>query len=115
MKWVTWENVGVDRIACAWLIRKHIDTKAKFLFVPKGTQSLPAGAELTMSQVVSVVLFNFFIVFPLFGTFVASFAAFYRRFLRNSNQAAAARRSQRSRQGTQKRPTSRPSTARARR
>ena len=76
---------------------------------------LPAGAELTMSQVVSVVLFNFFIVFPLFGTFVASFAAFYRRFLRNSNQAAAARRSQRSRQGTQKRPTSRPSTARARR
>jgi hypothetical protein len=76
---------------------------------------LPAGAELTMSQVVSVVLFNFFIVFPLFGTFVASFAAFYRRFLRNSNQAAAARRAQRSRQGTQKRPSSRPSTARARR
>ena len=20
MKWVTWENVGVDRIGCAWLI-----------------------------------------------------------------------------------------------
>jgi len=45
MKWVTWENVGVDRIGCAWLIRKHIDPKAKFLFVPRGTASLPAGAE----------------------------------------------------------------------
>ena len=45
MKWVTWENVGVDRIGCAWLIRKHIDTKARFLFVPKGAQSLPTGAE----------------------------------------------------------------------
>ena len=45
MKWVTWENVGVDRMACAWLIRKHIDPKARFLFVPRGTQPLPAGAE----------------------------------------------------------------------
>ena len=25
MKWVTWENVGVDRIACAWLIKRSID------------------------------------------------------------------------------------------
>ena len=31
MKWVTWENVGIDRIGCAWLIRKHIDPKAKDL------------------------------------------------------------------------------------
>ena len=45
MKWVTWENVGVDRIGCAWLIRKHIDPKAKFLFVAKGAQPLPQGAE----------------------------------------------------------------------
>jgi hypothetical protein len=45
MKWVTWENVGVDRIGCAWLIRKLIDPKAKFFFVPRGTQKLPAGAE----------------------------------------------------------------------
>ena len=45
MKWVTWENVGVDRIGCAWLIRKQIDPKAKFLFVPVGTEPLPAGAE----------------------------------------------------------------------
>ncbi len=45
MKWVAWENVGVDRMACAWLIRKHIDPKAKFLFVPVGSQPLPKGAE----------------------------------------------------------------------
>ena len=45
MKWVTWENVGIDRIGCAWLIRKHIDAKAKFIFVPVGTISLPDGAE----------------------------------------------------------------------
>lgn len=45
MKWVTWEHVGVDRMACAWLIRKQIDPKAKFVFVPRGTQPLPAGAE----------------------------------------------------------------------
>jgi len=46
MKWVTWENVGVDRMACAWLIRKHIDPKAKFLFIPVGqTRDFPANAE----------------------------------------------------------------------
>jgi hypothetical protein len=45
MKWVTWENVGVDRIACAWLIRKQIDPKATFLFIPPGQRELPNGAE----------------------------------------------------------------------
>lgn len=46
MKWVTWEKVGVDRMACAWLIRKRIDPKAKFQFVPVGqTKDLPKGAE----------------------------------------------------------------------
>jgi hypothetical protein len=46
MKWVTWENVGVDRMACAWLIRRRIDPKAKFVFVPVGrTKDLPIGAE----------------------------------------------------------------------
>lgn len=45
MKWVTWENVGVDRIGCAWLIRRFVDAKARFLFVPSNTKSLPKGAE----------------------------------------------------------------------
>lgn len=45
MKWVTWEQIGVDRMACIWLIRRWIDPKAEFLFVPIGTASLPKGAE----------------------------------------------------------------------
>ena len=45
MRWVTWTNIGVDRMACAWLIRRHIDPQAEFEFVPFGEQSLPAGAE----------------------------------------------------------------------
>ena len=32
--WVTREGVFVDRIACAWLIRRFIDPRAKFKFVP---------------------------------------------------------------------------------
>jgi len=45
VKWVTWEYVGVDRMACAWLIRKHIDPQAEFAFIPAGVKSLPEGAE----------------------------------------------------------------------
>lgn len=45
MKWVTWQNVGVDRMACAWLIRRSIDPKAKFVFIPAGTKPLPSDAE----------------------------------------------------------------------
>ena len=44
MKWVTWENVGVDRIGCAWLILREIDHQARFTFVPRGT-TLPPDAE----------------------------------------------------------------------
>jgi len=35
MKWVTWENIGVDRMACAWLIRRWIDPKAEFTFISR--------------------------------------------------------------------------------
>ncbi|MGH8128650.1 MAG: chromate resistance protein ChrB domain-containing protein [Gammaproteobacteria bacterium] len=45
MKWVTWEDVGIDRMGCAWLIRKHIDPQAEFLFVSRGCSPLPKGAE----------------------------------------------------------------------
>jgi hypothetical protein len=45
MKWVTWKNVGVDRMACAWLIRRSIDPNAEFLFIPQNERELPAGAE----------------------------------------------------------------------
>jgi hypothetical protein len=45
MRWVTWEDVGVDRMGCAWLIRRFIDSDAEFLFVPAGQQALPQRAE----------------------------------------------------------------------
>jgi hypothetical protein len=45
MKWVTWQNVGVDRIGCAWLIRKQIDPRAEFLFIAEGATKMPDGAE----------------------------------------------------------------------
>ena len=45
MRWVTWELVGVDRMACAWLICRFIDQEAEFIFVPAGKKPLPDGAE----------------------------------------------------------------------
>jgi hypothetical protein len=45
VKWVTWEEVGVDRIGSAWLIRRFVDPEAEFLFVPRGESPLPADAE----------------------------------------------------------------------
>lgn len=44
MNWVTWDNVGVDRMACAWLIRKRIDPAARFRFIARGAE-LPLDAE----------------------------------------------------------------------
>lgn len=35
MKWVTRSNIKVDRVACPWLIRRFIDPRAEFLFVPE--------------------------------------------------------------------------------
>jgi len=34
MRWITREKVKVDRVACPWLIKKFVDPKAEFLFVP---------------------------------------------------------------------------------
>lgn len=45
MKWVTWENIGVDRMGCAWLIQRFIDPQAEFLFIPSGQTPLPEGFE----------------------------------------------------------------------
>lgn len=44
MKWVTWKNVGVDRIGCAWLILREIDPQAEFIFVERDDE-LPDNAE----------------------------------------------------------------------
>ncbi|MFG6193540.1 chromate resistance protein ChrB domain-containing protein [Nonomuraea sp. JJY05] len=33
MKWATRAGVHIDRAACAWLIRRHVDADAEFVFV----------------------------------------------------------------------------------
>jgi hypothetical protein len=43
LKWVTREYVHVDRTACPWLIKKFIDPKAEFIFVP--TERIPDVVE----------------------------------------------------------------------
>lgn len=45
MNWTTWENVGVDRIGCAWLIQRFIDPNAQFSFMPNGQTVSPEGYE----------------------------------------------------------------------
>jgi hypothetical protein len=44
MNWATWENVGIDRMGCAWLIRTRIDPAATFQFIPEGSRAIPDGA-----------------------------------------------------------------------
>ena len=45
MKWVTWKDIGVDRMACIWLIRRWIDPAAEFTFIPAGDKPLPVQGE----------------------------------------------------------------------
>jgi hypothetical protein len=45
MKWVTWKNIGVDRMASIWLIRRWIDPAAEFTFIPAGGKPLPEHGE----------------------------------------------------------------------
>ncbi len=54
MRWATRPGCHVDRAACAWLIRRYLDTSAEFVFVedvedvPDGATSFDMrGAELT--------------------------------------------------------------------
>jgi len=45
MKWITREQVKVDRVACPWLIRRFVDPQAEFIFVP-GDQVASKAREL---------------------------------------------------------------------
>lgn len=44
MRWATRTGCHVDRAACAWLIRRHIDPDAEFVFV-EDPEDVPADAE----------------------------------------------------------------------
>ena len=43
MRWATRAGVHIDRAACAWLIRRHLDPAAVFVFVDDPT-AVPADA-----------------------------------------------------------------------
>src|SRR3546814_10338592 len=43
--WVTRSGVHVDRIACAWLIRRFIDPQARFKFVDSRSDERRVGNE----------------------------------------------------------------------
>ena len=45
MRWVTWEDIGVDRMACAWLIIRFLDPAPTFVFIPAGQKPVLADAE----------------------------------------------------------------------
>ena len=47
--WVTRKNVHVDRIACAWLVRRFIDAKAHFKLVP-GQGYVAKSGEVTFDM-----------------------------------------------------------------
>lgn len=46
MKWITREKVKVDRVACPWLIKRHVDPGAEFYFVP-AEQVIPESNRLS--------------------------------------------------------------------
>jgi hypothetical protein len=45
MKWVTRKSAKVDRIACPWLVRRHVDPQAEFLFVAVSDVARVASRE----------------------------------------------------------------------
>jgi hypothetical protein len=45
LKWVTRKKAKVDRVACAWLIKKLVDKNAEFIFVPEDKVLETAKAE----------------------------------------------------------------------
>ncbi|HYT64998.1 MAG TPA: chromate resistance protein ChrB domain-containing protein [Vicinamibacterales bacterium] len=45
MRWITRENIKVDRVACPWLIKRFVDHDAEFLFVPESELLAAATRE----------------------------------------------------------------------
>jgi hypothetical protein len=45
MRWITRENIKVDRVACPWLIKHFVDREAEFVFVPEAELLAAAKRE----------------------------------------------------------------------
>jgi hypothetical protein len=50
-RWITRERPKIDRIACPWLIRRFIDTRAEFFYVP-------ASQVLAQAKVLGAVAYD---------------------------------------------------------
>jgi len=48
MKWATRAGVHIDRAACAWLIRRHLDPDATFVFVADPAEVPPDATPFDM-------------------------------------------------------------------
>ena len=73
-KWVTRERPKIDRIACPWLIRRFIDPRAEFLYVPSDQVRAVAAAEQAIPYDVPDVQFSHRGERCSFDAFLADFA-----------------------------------------
>jgi hypothetical protein len=73
-KWVTRERPKIDRIACPWLIRRFIDPRAEFLYVPADQVRAVAKAEQAIPYDVPDVQFSHRGELCSFDAFLADFA-----------------------------------------
>jgi hypothetical protein len=73
-KWVTRERPKIDRIACPWLIRRFIDPRAEFLYVPSAQVRAVAEAEQAIPYDVPDVQFAHRGELCSFDAFLADFA-----------------------------------------
>jgi hypothetical protein len=48
MRWATRAGVHIDRAACAWVIRRHLDPDAEFAFVTDPTEVPPDATAFDM-------------------------------------------------------------------
>ncbi|MCA0179801.1 MAG: chromate resistance protein [Actinobacteria bacterium] len=51
MKWATRPGIHIDRAACAWLIRRHVDPSAEFIFVDDVDDVPPTATAFDMRGV----------------------------------------------------------------
>jgi hypothetical protein len=72
-RWVTREHPKIDRIACPWLIRRFIDPRAEFLYVPSAEVRAVAKAEQAIPYDVPEVQFAHRGELCSFDAFLADF------------------------------------------
>jgi hypothetical protein len=73
-KWVTRERPKIDRIACPWLIRRFIDPRAEFHYVPSAEVRAVAEADQAIPYDVPDVQFSHRGDLCSFDAFLADFS-----------------------------------------